>query len=154
MINCCEAEEQGKTFHYTWFLLSILLVVGELSEDSQFPNIDRELPEATKYASLWATKDVKWICGTKNFWVLMEASIQMWINRRPRLSPTMHNSLQSFADFKADMHNIYIRARKDPTKQWTKLPFVANDDAIFTILETWPPKWRTTYLVELEKVVD
>lgn len=46
----------------------------------------------------------------------MEMSIQMWINRRPRLSPTMYNSLQSFADFKSDMHNIFIKARKDLVK--------------------------------------
>lgn len=38
-------------------------------------------------------------------------------------------------------------------KQWTKLPFVATNDAIFTVLETWPPEWRTLDLVEIEKVV-
>jgi len=105
-----------------------------------------------KYALLWATNDVKRIRDTKILWVLVEASIWMWINQRPRLSPTMHNSLQSFADFKANMHNIYIKARKDPVKQWTKLPFVATDDAIFTVLETWPPKLHALDLVELENV--
>jgi len=30
-------------FHYAWLFLSIVLVVGELSEDSQFPIIDRDL---------------------------------------------------------------------------------------------------------------
>lgn len=44
LINCCEVQEQGKTFHYMWLLLSILLVAGELSADSQFPNINREIP--------------------------------------------------------------------------------------------------------------
>ena len=38
----------------------------------------------------------------------------MWINKRLRLSPTVYNSLRSFADFKADMHNVYIKAHKDP----------------------------------------
>ncbi len=38
-------------------------------------------------------------------------------------------------------------------KQWTKLPFVATEDTIFTILETWPPKWHAPDLEELEKVV-
>ena len=93
MINCREAQEQGKTFHYAWFLLSILLVAGELLGDSQFQSIEHDLLEATKYTSLWATKDVKWIRNTKIFWVLMEASIRMWINKRPRLSPMVHNSL-------------------------------------------------------------
>lgn len=106
-----------------------------------------------KYASLWATKDAKWIHDTKILWVLMDASIQMWINRRSRLSPMVHNSLQSFTDFKADMHNIYIRARKYLAKQWMKLPFIATNDMIFIVLETWPPKWRAPDLAELEKAV-
>jgi len=40
LTNCREAQEEGKTFHYAWFLLSILLVTGELPEDSQFPSLD------------------------------------------------------------------------------------------------------------------
>ena len=51
------------------------------------------------------------------------------------------------------MHNIYIRTLKDLTKQWTKLPFVATDDAIFNILEAWPPKWHTPNLTEIKKSV-
>lgn len=48
-------------------MLSIVLVAGELSEDSQFPTIDRVPPEATKYASLWNTKDVNQIHDSKIF---------------------------------------------------------------------------------------
>lgn len=65
----------------------------------------------------------------------------MWINRRPLLCPTMYNSLRSFADFKVDMHNVYIKACKDLTQNWTKLPFIPIDDAIFSVLNPWPPKW-------------
>jgi len=50
--NCHEAQEQGKTFHYTQLLLSIMLIAGQLLEDSQFPNIDRDLPAAANYALL------------------------------------------------------------------------------------------------------
>lgn len=60
----------------------------------------------------------------------------MWINKSSCLSPTVHNSLQSFVDFKSDMHNIYFRVPKDLVKQWMKLTFLATDNAIFTILET------------------
>ena len=69
--NCYEAQEQGKTFHYAWLLMSIVLVAGELLEDSQFPIIDRALLETAKYASLWVTKDAKRIRDSKIFWVLM-----------------------------------------------------------------------------------
>jgi len=57
LANCHEAQEQGKKFHYAWLLLSIVLVAWELLEDSQFPSIALDLPEAAKYASLWVTKD-------------------------------------------------------------------------------------------------
>jgi len=82
----------------------------------------------------------------------MEMNIRMWINQTPRLSPTVYNSLQSFAESKANMHNIYIKAQKDPTKQWAKLPFAATDDAIFTVLEAWPPEWHAPDHAELERV--
>lgn len=32
--NYKEAQEQGKSFHYAWLLLCILLVIEELPEDS------------------------------------------------------------------------------------------------------------------------
>jgi len=74
-MNCHKAREQGKAFHYSWFLLSILLIVRELLEDNQFANLDGELPEAVKYASLWPTKDSKCICDTKIFQLLMDMNI-------------------------------------------------------------------------------
>lgn len=59
LANSCEAQELSKTFHYAWLLLSIVLVAWELPEDSQFPSVMPDLPEATKYALLWATKDAQ-----------------------------------------------------------------------------------------------
>jgi len=56
------------------------------------------------------------IRDNKIFWVFMEMNLRMGINYKPRLSPTVYNSLQSFVEFKADLHSIYIRARKDPAK--------------------------------------
>lgn len=35
----------------------------------------------------------------------------------------------------------------------TKRPFIATDNMIFIVLETWPPEWRVVGLAELEKVV-
>lgn len=35
--------------------------------------------------------------------------------------------------------------------QWTKLPFIAINDVIFTVLETWPPEWCALDFAELEK---
>ena len=38
----------------------------------------------------------------------------MWIKKWSRLSPIVYDGLRSFADFKVDMHNVYIKAWKDP----------------------------------------
>ena len=77
----------------------------------------------------------------------------MGINRKPQLSPIVYNSLQSFVEFKLDFHNIYIRACKDLAKKWSKLPFIAIDDVIFDVLETWLPEWRTLDITVVEKSV-
>lgn len=60
--------------------LSVVIVARDLSEDNQFPPVEKYFPVATKFASLWATKDVAWVIETKFFWVLIEASICMAIN--------------------------------------------------------------------------
>ena len=91
--NYREAQEKVKTFQYAWLLLSIVLLAGEMLEDSQFPIIDRDLLEAVKYSSLWATKDVTRIRDIKIFWVFMEMNLRMGINRKSWLSPTIYNSL-------------------------------------------------------------
>jgi len=46
----------------------------------------------------------------------MNMNLRMEINRKPWLLPTVYNSLQSLAEFKVDIHNIYIKVHKDPTK--------------------------------------
>ena len=42
--------------------------------------ITQDLPEAMKYASLWATLDAQRIRDNKIFWVFMEMNIRMGIN--------------------------------------------------------------------------
>ena len=69
--NCCKAQEQGKTLQYAWFLLSIMLVAWELPEDIQFLRIAQEFLEATKYASLWETRDAQRIRDNRIFWVVI-----------------------------------------------------------------------------------
>lgn len=47
LTNFREVREEGKTFHYAWLLLSIMLVAIDLPEESQFPILDLEWPKAT-----------------------------------------------------------------------------------------------------------
>jgi len=83
----------------------------------------------------------------------MEKNLRMGINRKLWLSPIVYNSLQSFVEFNVDIHNIYIRAHKDLTKQWRELPFVSTNNVIFNVLETWPLEWCTLNIVIMEKSI-
>lgn len=152
LINCQEAQEHGKTFHYAWILLSILLVTGDLLKDSKFPTIGKDLPKAARFTLLWATKDAKRVSRIKGVWTVMEEIIQTWINHRPWLSPNVHNSLQSMVEFNMDMYNLHILARKDPAHRWVKLLFIATDDAIFEVMATWSLEWHVPDLNQLEKL--
>ena len=78
--NYREAQEERKSFHYAWLLLSIVLVAWELWEDNQFPPLEKGLPKAVQFASLSATKDPACVTETKIFWVLMEVSLCMIVN--------------------------------------------------------------------------
>ena len=80
----------------------------------------------------------------------MEMNIRMGINRKLWLSPTIYNSLQSFVEFKANFHHVYMRACKDPVKKWNELPYLAMNDIIFDILEAWPPKWPALAISAME----
>jgi len=71
----------------------------------------------------------------------MDMSVQQWINRKPRLSNEIYESVKHIFEFKVDMHFVYIREHKDPNQTWTTFPFIAIDDAIDTFLDTWPLAW-------------
>lgn len=57
--NFHKVQEESKTFHYAWLLLSIVLVAIELPKESQFLVLDLEWLEAAWYASLWTIRDVR-----------------------------------------------------------------------------------------------
>jgi len=102
----------------------------------------QHLPEAVKYTLLWETREKQRIRERKIFCVFMEMNIKMTINRKPWLSPMVYNNLQIFVGFKADFDHVFIRARKYPMKTWHEIPYLATNDVIFIVLESWPPKWH------------
>ena len=81
----------------------------------------------------------------------MEMNIRMGINYKPQLSSIVYTSLQSFTEFKVEFHHIYLRVCKDPANKWNKLPYMAIDDVIFDVLETWLPEWCAVDISMLEK---
>jgi len=60
-----------------------------MSEESEFPNVDRDVHEAAQYASLWAYKELTQVTEKKMLWVLFEMDLHRVINQRPQLSPSL-----------------------------------------------------------------
>lgn len=52
-----------------------------------------------------------------------------------------------------DFHHIYLRACKDLANKWNELPYIARDDVIFNVLETWPLEWHAPDIFAMEKFV-
>lgn len=59
--------------------------------------------------------------------------------------------MKHIAEFKADMHCLYIKACKDLAQAWTSLRFITIDDVIDGIMDTWSPAWREPAVVERNK---
>lgn len=55
------------------------------------------------------------------------------------------------AEFKVDMHTLYIWVRKDPKRTWVKLHFIATDNEIYELLVAWPLKWHALDMATLER---
>jgi len=53
-------------------------------------------------------------------------------------------------EFKEAFHHMYIRAHKDPAKKWKELLYLAMDDVIFIVLESWPLEWRAPAISSME----
>lgn len=81
---------------------------------------------------------------SKIFWILVEMKIQMDINCKLRLSPTVYTNLQGYVKFKVDFHRVSIRVRKDLVQKWYHLPYLATNDAIDLVLDKWPVVWHST----------
>ena len=71
----------------------------------------------------------------------MDGSIRQWINQQAYLTTKVYDNMKSVFEFKADMHHVYIRVRKDLEQTWTTLPFIAIDDDVYIVLDTWLPEW-------------
>lgn len=70
LMNCREAQEERKPFHYAWLLLLIVLVACQLLEDIQFPLHKEELPKVGDFKWVEVPNlvwEIKWVtpCGIK-----------------------------------------------------------------------------------------
>ena len=62
-------------------------------------------------------------------------SISYEILKRSRLSNELFSQYVGIANFRADMHHVFIQACVDNKHKWSKLPYVVNEEDILTIFK-------------------
>jgi hypothetical protein len=57
-LNCCEAQDQGYEFHFSWLLILIAFIAWEMPKGATFPDIKPFEPLAVKSTMLWYLSDM------------------------------------------------------------------------------------------------
>ena len=57
------------------------------------------------------------------------------IAKTPRLSNELFSQYAGVANFKADMHNVFIQVRADNKNTCWKLPYVVNQEEIVLVFQ-------------------
>jgi hypothetical protein len=52
-LDCCEAQDQGYKFHFSWLLILSMFIAWEMLEGATFLDIESLEPLAAKFAMLW-----------------------------------------------------------------------------------------------------
>ena len=71
------------------------------------------MPGAARYASLWVSQDKSLQQMTNYVFSFYSMGISYEILKTPRLSNELFSQYDGVANFKADMHNVFIQARAD-----------------------------------------
>ena len=74
-------------------------------------------------------------------------SISYEIIKTPQLSNELFSHYDGAANFRADMHHIFIQARADKKHQWFKLPYVVTKDDILMVVQQCWSLWADSGLL-------
>ena len=62
-------------------------------------------------------------------------NISYEILKTPRLSNELFSQYAGVANFKADMHHVFIQAHTDNKHKWLKLPYVVTPKYILVVVQ-------------------
>ena len=62
-------------------------------------------------------------------------SISYEILKMMWLSNELFSQYAGTANFRADMHHVFIQARADKNHKWSKLPYVVNEEDILAVFQ-------------------
>ena len=62
-------------------------------------------------------------------------NISYEILQTPRLSNELFSQYAAVANFRANMHHVFIQAHVDKKQKWSKLPYVVNEEDILAVFQ-------------------
>ena len=111
-----DVQEKGIPFHYSLLIVLIALVGWKEPTEVHFVAVPPNMPSAARYASLWVSKDKASRQMTNYVFSFYMMSISYETVKTPRLSNELFSQYDGVANFRADMHNVFIQARADKKK--------------------------------------
>jgi hypothetical protein len=115
--DCCEVQDQGYKFHFSWLLVLVAFVSWETLEEMTFPEVDPSDPLAARFSTLWYTSDMakQWKSNTvfHAYYLQMRQTIEVV----PCMTPNTLHTYRPLEKFCADQNFIYITTRRDENKE-------------------------------------
>jgi hypothetical protein len=109
-LDCCEAQDQGYEFHFSWLLILITFTAWEMPEGATFPDIESFEPLAAKFTTLWYSSDMgkQWQSNTvfHTYYLQLKRAIESF----PRMTSNTLDRFRPLMKFRTDRHFIYITA--------------------------------------------
>ena len=92
------------------------------------------MPGAARYASLWVSQGKNFQQMTNYVFAFYVMNISYEILKTPRLSNELFSQYAGVANFRADMHHVFIQAHADTKHKWSKLPYMVNEEDILAVV--------------------
>ena len=108
----------------------ISLIGWKEPTEAQFIDVPPNMPGAARYASLWVSQDKESQQMMNYVFAFYAMNISYEILQTPRLSNELFSQYAAVANFKADMHNVFIQARADNKHACRKFPYVVTQEDI------------------------
>jgi hypothetical protein len=85
---------------------------------------------ATTYTTLWHTSDAKQRKENSSIFSMYYDEMQENIANTWRILPEVVRKNQGIADFKASRHNMWIKEKRDPMKEWLQLRYCVTAEEV------------------------
>jgi hypothetical protein len=136
--DCCESQNQGYEFHFSWLLILIAFIAWEMPEGETFPEIEPSEPLAVKFTMLWYSSDMEkqWHSNTifHTYYLQLKRAIESF----PCMTLNTLHRFRTIVKFHANRHFIYITAHGYKHKEEIQSYYKLIEEDMEEITKEWP----------------